>query len=82
VSYAITVTLMWGKGLQFSDGEPTGYKVAYKAGYFGRYKPTVDVGNVLEYKYDLPAGYYCWKVKAYNEAGEGGFSQQICRTLK
>lgn len=69
----LIVTLLW-------DASPTPTVTGYKVYYEDKILPVqvVDVGNVLTYKIDVPAGrHWYFRVTAYDAAGnESDFSNE------
>lgn len=78
-SNALGETLVWDA----SNGVVDGYRIYYGTSE-GQYSENVDVGKVTQYSLDTLSltqniTYY-FVVKAYNSAGESGFSNSVSRT--
>jgi hypothetical protein len=78
-THAVAAKLVWDP----STGDVVGYRVYYGTTSVN-YTNNVDVGNVTEYNIDnlpLQEGVtYYFAVKAYNAAGESGFSNAVTWT--
>ena len=75
--YADTVTLAWD---QISSA--SGYKIYYGTAT-NKYTTNVDVGNVLTYSIDVPAGttYYFAATAYSSDSRESGYSNEVSYTV-
>lgn len=76
---AAQLTLSWTD----NAGNETGYRVERKTGSSGSYGEIVDLPvNTTTYTDTNVAGSttYCYRVRAYNDAGNSGYSNKACRT--
>lgn len=76
---ALQLTLNWGDTATNEDG----FKVERKAGTTGTFAQLATVGaNVASYADASVTGgaTYCYRVRAYNTAGDSGYSNEACGT--